>query len=69
LHARRTAAKKIHDSEILRKLFDDIAKRNANRPGGYTRVVKSRFRPGDCAPLSVVELVEKTDKTVKDITA
>ncbi len=59
LHARRLAAGKIHDSEILKKLFDDIAKRNINRNGGYTRVVKSRFRKGDCAPLSVIELVEK----------
>lgn len=69
LHARRTAAKKIHDSEILRKLFDDIAKRNQSRPGGYTRVVKSRFRPGDCAPLSVIELVEKTEKAAKKVAA
>jgi large subunit ribosomal protein L17 len=59
LHARRTAARKIHDAEILKKLFEDIAKRNSNRSGGYTRVIKSRIRRGDCAPLSVIELVEK----------
>jgi large subunit ribosomal protein L17 len=59
LHARRTAARKIHDAEVLKKLFDDIAQRNINRNGGYTRVIKSRFRKGDCAPLSVIELVEK----------
>lgn len=59
LHARRTAAKKIHDAEILQKLFSDIAPRNSNRNGGYTRVIKSRFRKGDCAQLSVIELVEK----------
>jgi large subunit ribosomal protein L17 len=69
LHARRTAAKKIHDADILRKLFDDIAKRNSERQGGYTRVVKSRFRPGDCAPLSVIELVEKTEKAAKESAA
>ena len=63
LHARRLAAKKIHDAEILQKLFDDIAKRNSNRAGGYTRVLKSRLRKGDCAPLSVIELVEKGNKT------
>lgn len=62
LHARRIAAKKIHDAEILKKLFDDIAKRNSDRNGGYTRVVKSRYRRGDCAPLSVIELVEKSEK-------
>jgi len=59
LHARRLAAGKIHDADVLKKLFDDIAKRFANRNGGYTRVVKSRYRKGDCAPLSVIELVEK----------
>lgn len=59
LHARRIAARQIHDQEILKKLFDDIAKRNENRNGGYTRVLKSRIRKGDCAPLSVIELVEK----------
>jgi len=69
LHARRTAAKKIHDSDILRKLFDDIAKRNMDRQGGYTRVVKSRYRPGDCAPLSVIELVEKGEKAAKEVAA
>lgn len=59
LHSRRMAAKKIHDADVLKKLFDDLAKRNVSRNGGYTRVLKSRFRKGDCASLSVIELVEK----------
>lgn len=59
LHARRLAARQIHDTEVLQKLFSDIAKRNAERDGGYTRVLKTRYRKGDCAPLSVIELVEK----------
>lgn len=62
LHARRLAARKIHDADVLKKLFDDIARRNSNRSGGYTRVIKSRVRKGDCAPLSVIELVEKKEK-------
>lgn len=62
LHSRRIAAKKIHDAEVLKKLFDDIAVRNNERAGGYTRVLKSRIRRGDCAPLSVIELVEKAEK-------
>ena len=62
LHSRRIAAKKIHDADVLKKLFDDIAKRNVDRSGGYTRVIKSRLRKGDCAPLSVIELVEKSEK-------
>lgn len=60
LHARRLAAKQVNDAEVLRKLFDDIAKRNLSRNGGYTRVIKSRNRKGDCAPLSVIELVEES---------
>lgn len=65
LHSRRMAAKKIHDAEVLQKLFGDIAQRNSERNGGYTRVVKSRFRKGDCAPLSVIELVEKGEEAAK----
>lgn len=66
LHARRLAARQIHDHEVLQKLFSDIAERNSARQGGYTRVIKSRNRRGDCAPLSVIELVEKVQN--KDTT-
>ena len=64
LHSRRIAAKKIHDAEILQKLFSEVGPRFQHRNGGYTRVVKSRNRKGDCAPLSVIELVEKKEETV-----
>ena len=57
LHARRLAYKTIRDQEILAKLFSKIATNYQERKGGYTRVIKSRVRKGDCASLSVIELV------------
>ena len=66
LHARRQAAAFIRERDVVTKLFDDLAVRYAKRPGGYTRVLKSRIRVGDAAPLSIVELVDRvTDDTAK----
>ena len=57
LHARRLVARKIQDREVLGKLFDDIASRYAERPGGYTRILKLGNRKGDAAEISLIELV------------
>jgi large subunit ribosomal protein L17 len=59
LHARRQAASVIRTREVVSKLFGDLAERYKARPGGYTRVLKSRIRVGDAAPLSIVELVDR----------
>ena len=58
LHARRQALSVIRKRETTAKLFDELAERFRERPGGYTRVLKTRRRPGDAAPMSIVELVE-----------
>jgi large subunit ribosomal protein L17 len=57
LHARRQAARVVRDHEVLQKLFEEIGPRFAERPGGYTRILKTGFRQGDNAPMSILELV------------
>ena len=58
LHARRQALSVIRSREITAKVFDELADRFRERPGGYTRVLKARRRSGDAAPISIIELVE-----------
>ncbi len=59
LHARRQALSILHDRQITAKLFDDLAERYKDRPGGYTRVLKAGFRYGDMAPMAFIELVDR----------
>ena len=58
VHSRRLAGRKIQDRNALGKLFDDIAPRFAERPGGYTRILKLGHRKGDAADMSLIELVD-----------
>ena len=57
LTARRVVLRDIHDSDVVKKLFDTIAPRYASRPGGYTRLLKLGHRRGDNAEVAQVELV------------
>jgi len=59
LHARRQAIAYLRDEKIVGKLFSTIAERYKSRNGGYTRVLKAGFRYGDCAPMAIIELIDR----------
>ena len=57
LHARRQALRVVNDTDVVKKVFDDLGPRYASRPGGYTRIVKLGRRLGDGAEIAQLELV------------
>ena len=63
LHARRYALKLVADKGSLKKIFGPLSERYANRPGGYTRVIKLGHRLGDDAPMAFIELVDREGDT------
>ncbi|MEM7466707.1 MAG: 50S ribosomal protein L17 [Pseudomonadota bacterium] len=56
---RRLAFARLRDKEIVNKLFTELGPRYDQRPGGYLRILKCGFRPGDKAPMAIVELVDR----------
>ncbi len=57
LHARRQVLKQVSDKEVLAKLFDEIAPKYNDTPGGYTRIIRVGVRRGDAAEMVILELV------------
>lgn len=56
---RRLAFARLRDRDVVTKLFNELGPRYKARPGGYLRILKCGFRPGDAAPMAIVELVDR----------
>jgi large subunit ribosomal protein L17 len=73
LHARRQVLEMVPDPVVVKRLFDSIAARSADRNGGYTRIIRAGTRRGDAAPLAILELVDQPEapkeKSKKDAKA
>ncbi len=63
---RRLAFARLRDREVVSKLFDELGPRYSERPGGYVRILKCGFRPGDKAPMAYVELVDRPSTELED---
>lgn len=65
-HSRRVIFSYLQNKESLKELFDNVAEKIANRPGGYTRIVKTNFRLGDNADMCLMELVDYNELYTKE---
>lgn len=62
LHARRQAAAYVREREMVGKLFGELSARYRDRSGGYTRILKTGYRAGDNAPMSIIEFVRDAEQ-------
>jgi len=62
---RRRAFDRLRDREVVGKLFNELGPRYQERPGGYLRILKTGFRPGDAAPMAIVQLVDQPDQSAE----
>ena len=63
---RRLAFDRLRSKEVVGKLFNELGPRYKSRPGGYLRILKCGFRPGDNAPMAIVELVDRPEVSVAE---
>ncbi|MDO9423928.1 MAG: 50S ribosomal protein L17 [Methylobacter sp.] len=63
---RRLAFSRLRDRDVVTKLFNELGPRYKNRAGGYLRIMKCGFRPGDDAPMAYVELVDRPASIIED---
>ena len=64
-HSRRIVFSYLQDKDAVRELFDEVSEKIANRPGGYTRIIKLGFRFGDGAEMAMIELVDYNENLLK----
>ena len=64
-HSRRVVFKELQSKEAVTELFREIAQKIANRPGGYTRILRTGFRQGDAAEMCIIELVDYNENMLK----
>jgi large subunit ribosomal protein L17 len=63
---RRVAFSRLRDRDVVTKLFNELGPRYKNRAGGYLRIMKCGFRPGDDAPMAYVELVDRPVANIEE---
>ena len=63
---RRVVFSRIRSKDAVTKLFSELGPRFKNRPGGYLRILKCGFRPGDKAPMAIIQLVDKKEQITEE---
>ena len=65
-HSRRTVFSHLQNKEVVTELFQNVSQKIANRPGGYTRILRTGFRIGDNAEMCIIELVDYNENMLKE---